>query len=128
MMRFKYSQRTLSAAIVCAAILLSQPAHADAPQVTDVRAQKEGMGWRIFVTLKHGDTGWDHYADAWEILDANGTVLATRTLHHPHVNEQPFTRSLGPVTLPDGTREVFVRAHCSLGATSKTPMRVDLGF
>lgn len=107
---------------------LGAPALAEAPQVAGVSVQKEGMGWRFFVTLSHDDTGWDHYADAWDILDATGAVLATRTLHHPHVHEQPFTRSLGPVILPDGTREVFVRGRCSKGAKTKTPTRVEIGF
>ena len=43
------------------------------------------------VTVQHADTGWDHYADAWEVLAPDGTVLGTRTLLHPHTDEQPFT-------------------------------------
>ena len=49
-----------------------------------------GGTWMFDVTLKHGDTGWDHYADQWEVLAPDGSVLGTRTLYHPHVNEQPF--------------------------------------
>lgn len=66
------------------------------------------------VTLQHQDSGWDHYADRWEVVASDGTVLATRTLLHPHVNEQPFTRSLGPVQLPKGTEQVSIRAHDSV--------------
>jgi hypothetical protein len=65
------------------------------------------------VTLRHVDAGSDHYADRWEILSMNGDVLATRTLLHPHVNEQPFTRYLYQVRLPADMREVRVRAHDS---------------
>lgn len=72
------------------------------------------------VTLKHEDTGWDHYANRWEILDLQGNVLATRVLHHPHVDEQPFTRSLGNVVIPEGTKKVIVRAHDSVHKESKT--------
>ncbi|WP_420861167.1 hypothetical protein [Algirhabdus cladophorae] len=68
---------------------------------------------RFDVTLKHPDTGWDHYADGWEVQTWDGTVLGYRKLHHPHVNEQPFTRSLGGVSLPEGTTEVRVRSHCN---------------
>lgn len=124
----KFLTRPLCATVTCAGLLLAQPVFADAPQVMGADVQKDGMGWRFYVTLQHGDTGWDHYADAWDILDANGTVLATRKLHHPHVEEQPFTRSLGPVILPDGTREVFIRSHCSQGAQSKAVTRVEIGF
>lgn len=65
------------------------------------------------VTLKHDDTGWEHYADRWEILSMDGDLLATRTLHHPHVNEQPFTRYQFQVKLPADLRAVRVRAHDS---------------
>lgn len=113
---------------LCAALMLATALRADPPAITDVRVEKDGMGWRFFVTIDHVDTGWDHYADSWEVVDANGTVLATRVLHHPHVNEQPFTRSLGQIMLPDGTREVFVRATCSKGAVSAPGKRVEIGF
>jgi hypothetical protein len=46
--------------------------------------------YRFSVTVRHADEGWDHYADRWEVLTSDGTLLATRTLYHPHVNEQPF--------------------------------------
>jgi hypothetical protein len=47
-------------------------------------------------------------------------------LHHPHVNEQPFTRSLSNLDLPDGTREIFVKAHCSVDGWSSEAVRVEL--
>jgi len=63
------------------------------------------------VTLKHDDKGWEHYADRWEVLAPDGEVLATRTLRHPHVDEQPFTRALHDVLLPAGLEAVRIRAH-----------------
>ena len=63
------------------------------------------------VTLKHADTGWKHYANKWEIYTAAGKLLATRTLYHPHVNEQPFTRSLSGVKIPKGLDKVIVKGH-----------------
>jgi hypothetical protein len=62
-------------------------------------------------TLRHDDTGWEHYADRWEVLAPDGEVLATRTLRHPHVDEQPFTRALHGVLLPAGLEAVRIRAH-----------------
>lgn len=84
------------------------------------------MTWRVDVTLEHADTGWDHYADGWEVLDSDGARLGFRELHHPHVNEQPFTRSLSSLMLPDGTREVFIRSRCSLAGWAGKTMRVEL--
>ena len=63
------------------------------------------------VTVSHGDTGWDHYADKWDILSPDGTILGTRVLLHPHVNEQPFTRSLSNVSIPGHIKKVTIRAH-----------------
>ncbi|QIE47584.1 hypothetical protein G5B38_13940 [Pseudohalocynthiibacter aestuariivivens] len=118
---------TLGAALV-AAPFLTGSGLADAPDITDVHVEKDGMGWRFHVSILHPDSGWDHYADGWEVLDADGNVLATRKLHHPHVDEQPFTRSLGNVMLPDGTREVFVRASCSVENWSGEPTAVRVPY
>ncbi|MEL0114373.1 MAG: hypothetical protein VW835_21805, partial [Rickettsiales bacterium] len=52
-----------------------------------------------------------HYANKWDVVAPDGTVLGTRTLYHPHVEEQPFTRSLYGVRIPDGVTSVIVRAH-----------------
>lgn len=66
--------------------------------------------YRLSVTLRHKDEGWQHYADKWEVLDEQGNVLGTRVLMHPHVNEQPFTRSL-VVSLPMALSKVIIRGH-----------------
>lgn len=66
--------------------------------------------YQISVTLKHDDTGWDHFADRWEVLTEEGKILGTRTLLHPHVNEQPFTRSLS-LSIPQSVNTVVIRAH-----------------
>jgi len=66
------------------------------------------------VTVRHADEGWDHYADMWEVLDPDGEVIAVRKLLHPHEDEQPFTRSLAGVQIPDGVDEVTIRAHDSV--------------
>lgn len=68
------------------------------------------------VTVQHADNGWDHYADKWDILDENGNLLATRILHHPHEDEQPFTRSLSNVKINAGIESVVIRAHDSVHA------------
>ncbi len=84
-------------------------------QVEAVRARPDGDGtWRFDVTVRHADEGWDHYADAFTVATVDGQLLGTRTLLHPHVEEQPFTRSLGQVAVPAGVETVVVRAHDSV--------------
>jgi len=112
--------------IFLAALVAATPALSEMPVVREVTAQKAGMVWNIHVTLHHPDTGWEHYADGWEVLDAAGNRLGYRELLHPHVDEQPFTRSLSGVSVPDGTREVFIRPHCSRDGWSDEMVRVVL--
>ena len=83
--------------------------------VTAVEVQRTAPGvYRFDVTVRHADTGWDHYADQWQVLTPEGQVLGTRTLYHPHVDEQPFTRSLDGVAVPPEVKEVVVRARDSV--------------
>ncbi|MDX2483192.1 MAG: hypothetical protein QNK42_05980 [Pseudodonghicola sp.] len=88
------------------------PARADPPMVESVHAQRSGETWRFDVTLAHPDSGWEHYADGWRVLDMEGNELGLRVLAHPHVTEQPFTRSLGGVAIPAGTKQVQIQARC----------------
>lgn len=93
----------------------SSAAMAGEADVVNAEARKGADGsYRFDVTVRHADTGWDHYADRWEVLAPDGTVLGTRTLLHPHVEEQPFTRSLSGVKIPEGVAEVTIRAHDSV--------------
>jgi len=95
--------------------------------VLAVEAALAGDGtYRFDVTVEHADTGWEHYADAWEVVAPDGTVLGTRTLLHPHVDEQPFTRSLTGVAIPDGTTEVTIRAHDSVDGLGGKEVTVEL--
>lgn len=94
-------------------ILFATASLASPPEIEAVKADKVGMGWRFDVTIRHPDTGWDHFADGWEVVDANDQVLGYRELMHPHVTEQPFTRSLSNVMVPDGVRTVWIRVRCN---------------
>ena len=83
--------------------------------VVDVSVKKSGNNIYSFsVTVRHADEGWDHYANKWDVVAPDGTVLGTRVLYHPHVDEQPFTRSLSGVNIPDTVDTVTVRAHDSV--------------
>lgn len=76
----------------------------------DIRPAAEGR-FDIDVTLRHADTGWDHFANRWEVVGPDGRVIATRVLAHPHEHEQPFTRSLTGVRIPAEFTWVRVRGH-----------------
>ncbi len=91
--------------------LCATQANADSPRVVNVDANKSGDTWRFDVAIKHADAGWDHYADGWGVYLTDGTELGYRVLAHPHVNEQPFTRSLNGVNIPKSTKSVIIRPH-----------------
>ena len=104
--------------------LASPPAGAGPADVVgaQVRCSKNGK-CIVWATVKHADEGWDHYANRWDVLGPDGEVIAKRVLRHPHVKQQPFTRALEGVAIPEDVSEVTIRANDSvhgLGGAEKT--------
>ena len=99
-----------------------------------VRAVENTDGsWTFHVTVTHPDTGWDDYTNGWDIVLADGGVIKpegssqfTRTLLHPHVDEQPFTRSQSGIRIPLGVTKVRVRAHDIVDGFGGKEIEVDL--
>ena len=108
------------------ASLFAVPAFADAPTITEATVRAVGDSWTFSVTLRHPETGWDHYADGWEVLHPDGTRLGYRELVHPHVNEQPFTRSLSGVTIPDDLDTVLIRARDNVDGWAEATRELNL--
>jgi hypothetical protein len=118
-----------AAPLLATLLLLLWPGGASAGEadVVGAEAAEEGAGtWRFDVTVRHADEGWDHYADRWEVLAPDGSLLAERVLLHPHVGEQPFTRSLGGVAIPDEVDRVILRAHDSVHGLGGAEITVEL--
>jgi hypothetical protein len=87
---------------------------AEKADVLYIEIKNEGnTRYSFTVTIQHNDSGWDHYADRWEILTLDEKILAARILRHPHLHEQPVTRSLDFIPIPEITESIIVRAHCS---------------
>jgi len=112
--------------LICCFLIWTTSVSANQVSIRGVQLSKVNGEWTIHVTLKHHDTGWENYADAWRVVSASGTVIATRTLYHPHVNEQPFTRSLTGVKIPDSVNVVLIEAHDTVEGWSKDRVKVDL--
>ena len=99
-----------------------------------VRAVQSSDGsWTFHVTVRHPDTGWEDYADGWDIVSPDGQALKsgpaerfTRLLLHPHENEQPFTRSQSGIVVPDGVTIVTVRAHDLVDGFGGRQVSLDL--
>lgn len=112
-------------------ILPMNSANAD---VTYVKAvQSDNGSWTFYVTLSHPDTGWEDYLNGWDVVTEDGTILKpnpdspfTRLLLHPHVDEQPFTRSQSSIEIPAGATIVTVRANDLVDGFGGQEVIVDL--
>ncbi len=122
----RFQNNPLPGALLLSALLLSTQVLADDVEIVDATARQSGDTWSFSVTLKHGDTGWDHYADLWQVFSPDGQMLGERVLLHPHVEEQPFTRSLSGVAVPEGADEVIIRARDSVHGVSPQEFTLKL--
>ncbi len=121
------SNPILMGGILVALLAAGASALAGEADVLGVKVRPSADGaYRFSVTVRHDDEGWEHYADRWEVLAPDGTVLGTRVLLHPHVGEQPFTRSLAGVAVPAGVSRVVVRAHDSVHGLDGAEVTVEL--
>jgi len=120
------SRNLLAIIAVVTSASVQSSAFASDTDVVDVKVIKSGEKFKFDVALVHADTGWDHYANVWEIVGPDGTVLGTRVLVHPHVDEQPFTRSLGGVEIPAHIKEVTIRGGDNIDGIGGKTMQVML--
>ncbi len=82
------------------------------------------------VGISSPDTGCKQYANWWEVITEDGnTLIYRRILGHSHVNEQPFVRSGGAVSITEN-QVVIVRAHMNTSGYGTTVFRgsVSTGF
>jgi hypothetical protein len=112
--------------VVFVVVLLSGQSSAGVVQVVDASVSQRKDGWSFSVTLLHADSGWEHYADAWRVVSAQGDILGVRTLFHPHEHEQPFTRSLNGVSIPATSKLVYIVAHDKVHGWAKQRFAVSL--
>lgn len=101
------------------------PARTGCADVIGVDISGDGP-YTFAVTVASPDTGWDKYADEWRIESESGEVLGVRELTHPHVDEQPFTRSLGGVDVDTGST-VVVAARDSVEGYCGDRVSVTVG-
>ena len=106
-------------------MLVSAASLADEVRILEVRVECP-RSCTFTVTLEHADQGWDHYANLWEVVTLDDQLLGARVLYHPHVDEQPFTRSLSNVAIPEGVRQVKLRARDSLHGYGAGEVVVDI--
>jgi hypothetical protein len=115
-------RRGVAFTLTAISLLSAAAAWAGEADVVAAKVRRAADGSYDFdVTVKSNDRGWDYFADAFEVLTPAGKVLGTRVLLHPHETEQPFTRELYGVQIPQGIERVVIRArHKPKGYDGKT--------
>lgn len=95
----------------------------DYAHVLGTEFRRSGSGaYTVSTVVRHNDTGWDNYADAFEVKGSTVTN-GLRVLTHPHENEQPFTRSQSGV---EATGVVWVEAKDNVEGTGGSTIYIDL--
>ncbi len=98
-------------------------ASVEAVEITESESQ-----YLFSVTVRSPDTGCDRYANWWEVITEDGTLLYRRILAHSHVDEQPFTRSGGfSKTDIDANEPIIVRVHMEPDGYSNLAMSGRVG-
>ena len=96
-------------------------------QKVEVSGSEESYNFNV--EIHSPDTGCDQYADWWEVFTIDSTLLYRRILAHSHVDEQPFSRSGGPIAI-NKDDHVIIRGHMNNLGYGSLVMRgsVEGGF
>jgi len=79
-------------------------------RIVSVIFSGDADNYTFSVGIASPDTGCDQYANWWEVITEDGTLIYRRILGHSHVTEQPFVRSGGGVLISEN-QIVIIRAH-----------------
>lgn len=90
----------------------------------EVRQGTETLSFEATISSPY-DTP-DRYADAFRIVGDDGIVYGVRELVHDHANEQPFTRSLGGVEIPETVQSVTIEARDQVYGWGGETVEIDL--
>ncbi len=94
-------------------------------KVVSITVTGEENEYLFSVGVNSPDTGCSQYADWWEVISEDGNLIYRRVLAHSHVNEQPFIRSGGPVTIKKD-QKVYVRVHMNTSGYSNAIFAGDV--
>lgn len=103
------------------------PAEQRYPDILAVEMTPEDDGEFTFaVTVSSPYDTPERYADAWRVLAPDGAVLGERELLHDHADEQPFTRILRDVRIPEHVTHVTVQGRDKVYGYGGTTMTVPV--
>lgn len=116
------------AAVALSLTCASPLAMAGAADVIAATARQAADGsWSFEVTMRCDDRGADYFCDRFEVLTPTARVVGVRRLLHDHTDEQPFTRDLQGVHVPDGfPRGVLLRGHHNIRGYDGAALKLEL--
>lgn len=101
--------------LFAAGSVYAQPGRSNEQRFPDVIAVKvRASGQNLFdfdVTISSPYDTPGRYADGFRVYTTTNQLLGERKLLHDHQNEQPFTRDLSAVVIPEGLKTVLVQAR-----------------
>jgi hypothetical protein len=100
--------------------------------IIDVTTSGSAGNYTFNVTFESSDIDCTQFADWWDVVTEDGTLVFRRILVHPHtvgLSGNPVMRSGGSVNI-SATDTVIVRGHMNNAGYIGIPMRgsVDGGF
>lgn len=124
MAMIRFGAAAVALALTCASPL----AMAGAADVIAASARQTPDGtWSFEVTMRCDDRGADYFCDRFEVLTPTARVVGVRRLLHDHSDEQPFTRDLQGVRVPDGfPRGVLIRGHHNIRGYEGAALKLAL--
>lgn len=97
------------------------------PDVLEATASAGDDGtWTIATTLSSPYDTPERYADAWRVLGPDGTEYGVRVLTHDHADEQPFTRSMSGIEIPDDVTQVTIEGRDQVSGWGGATVTIDL--
>lgn len=96
------------------------------PDVLAVDVSQGSDTYNFEVTISSAYDSPERYADAFRLVGDDGRVYAVRELLHDHAGEQPFTRSVGPVGIPESVETVTIEARDLVYGWGGTTIEITL--
>jgi hypothetical protein len=92
--------------------VLAQTGEPKFPDVIDVKVTPKGGGrFDVAVTMTSPYDTATRYADAFRIVTLDGAQLGIFVFAHDHATEQPFTRALSNVAVPESIKTIRIEGR-----------------